>query len=39
MQPADAWIAATALIRDIPLITHNGRHYEGVDGLTVICEA
>jgi predicted nucleic acid-binding protein len=35
----DAWIAATALLWDVPLITHNGRHYKGVDGLTVICEA
>ena len=39
IDPADAWIAATALAWEVPLITHNGRHYEGVDDLTVICEA
>ncbi len=37
--PADAWIAATALLLDIPLVTHNGAHYEGIDGLRVISEA
>jgi tRNA(fMet)-specific endonuclease VapC len=37
--PADAWIAATALLLDIPLITHNGAHYRGVEGLRVISEA
>src|SRR5438034_10114250 len=33
---ADAWIAATALFLGVPLITHNGRHYAGVDGLQVM---
>ena len=37
--PADAWIAATALLLDLPLITHNGAHYRGVEGLRVISEA
>ena len=37
--PADAWIAATALLLDVPLITHNGSNYAGIDGLRVICEA
>ena len=36
--PADAWIAATALLLDVPLITHNGTHYSGIEGLRVICE-
>jgi predicted nucleic acid-binding protein len=36
--PADAWIAATALILDVPLITPNGAHYTGIDGLRVISE-
>lgn len=36
--PADAWIAATALVLDIPLVTHNGAHYVGIDGLRVISE-
>src|SRR5262249_32993074 len=30
---ADAWIAATALHLDVPLITHNSKHFIGVDGL------
>ena len=37
--PADAWIAATALHLNVPLITHNGAHYTGIDGLHVISEA
>ena len=35
---SDAWIAATALFLDVPLLTHNGRHYSGVAGLRVISE-
>jgi predicted nucleic acid-binding protein len=35
---SDAWIAATALFLDVPLVTHNGRHYSGVAGLQVIYE-
>ena len=37
--PADAWVAATALVLDIPLVTHNGAHYVGIEGLRVISEA
>jgi tRNA(fMet)-specific endonuclease VapC len=36
---ADAWIAATALLYNIPLVTHNRNDYLGVDGLTVICHS
>ncbi|HVG19413.1 MAG TPA: type II toxin-antitoxin system VapC family toxin [Blastocatellia bacterium] len=36
---ADAWIAATALLHKIPLITHNRKHYAGVVGLKIISEA
>jgi predicted nucleic acid-binding protein len=36
---ADAWIAATALLHNIPLITHNRRHFENIDGLSLISEA
>jgi tRNA(fMet)-specific endonuclease VapC len=36
---ADAWIAATAVLHDIPLITHNRNDFNGVPGLTVISEA
>ncbi|MEK6705069.1 MAG: type II toxin-antitoxin system VapC family toxin [Bdellovibrionota bacterium] len=34
----DAWIAATALAFEIPLVTHNGRHFINVPGLKVITE-
>lgn len=27
------------LLLDVPLITHNGAHYSGVEGLQVISEA
>ena len=36
---ADAWIAATAILHEIPLITHNRNDFAGVAGLTVISEA
>lgn len=36
---ADAWVAAVALLFDIPLITHNRRHFENVKNLKVISES
>ncbi len=33
---ADAWIAATALLYDLPLVTHNRSDYRGVAGLKII---
>jgi tRNA(fMet)-specific endonuclease VapC len=33
---ADAWIAATALLYDAPLVTHNCADYLGVPGLKII---
>ncbi len=36
--PADAWIAATAIVYKVPLITHNRKHFEGIAGLKVISE-
>lgn len=36
IQHADAWIAATALLHNIPLITHNRDDYAGVPGLVVV---
>lgn len=33
---ADAWIAATALLYAVPLVTHNRNDYLGVPGLTLI---
>ena len=35
----DAWIAATALLYNYPLITHNRKHLETVSGLKVVSEA
>jgi predicted nucleic acid-binding protein len=39
IEPSDAWIAATALVLDIPLVTHNADDYAGVTGLRVLTEA
>jgi hypothetical protein len=33
---ADAWIAATALLYGVPLVTHNRNDYRGVQGLDII---
>ncbi len=33
---ADAWVASVALYFDIPLVTHNRRHFENVENLTTI---
>ncbi len=35
----DDWTAATALLYDLPLITHNRQHFEGIENLKVISEA
>lgn len=32
----DCWIAATAVRHGLPLITHNGAHYSGISGLSVV---
>jgi tRNA(fMet)-specific endonuclease VapC len=34
----DAWIAATAMAMDIPLVTHNKKDFDFIEGLTVISE-
>jgi tRNA(fMet)-specific endonuclease VapC len=34
----DAWIAATAILNRVPLVTHNRRHFENVPGLQMISE-
>jgi tRNA(fMet)-specific endonuclease VapC len=39
IQTADGWVAATALLHNVPLVTHNKKHFIGVDGLTVISES
>jgi len=36
IQTADAWIAASALYYQVPLITNNQRDYSMVDGLVLI---
>jgi predicted nucleic acid-binding protein len=36
---ADAWIAATALTLNVPLVTHNPADHAGVDGLTLLTGA
>ena len=35
----DRWIAACAIRHDVPLITNNRRHFEGLPGLKLITEA
>jgi predicted nucleic acid-binding protein len=35
---ADAWIAATARVYGLPLVTNNARHYTGVAGMTIVTE-
>lgn len=39
IQPSDAWIAATALLYEVPLLTHNASDFAWIDALTVISEA
>jgi predicted nucleic acid-binding protein len=38
ISPNDAWIAACTVRHGVPLITHNARHFTGINGLTVITE-
>jgi tRNA(fMet)-specific endonuclease VapC len=35
---ADAWIAATALTLGVPLVTHNKKHFDFLENLTLISE-
>lgn len=39
LDTADAWIAATALLYELPLVTHNRDHFARVPNLSVISEA
>jgi len=39
IETADAWIAATALLYNAPLMTHNADDFTHVPGLTIITEA
>ncbi len=36
IEAADGWIAATALLYEAPLLTHNPRDYTGVPGLRIV---
>ena len=36
IETADGWIAATALLYDAPLLTHNKSDYVGVQGLRIV---
>ena len=38
MGHGDAWVAAVALRHDMPLVTHNRKHFEGIPGLTIVSE-
>lgn len=38
ISPNDAWIAATALELEIPLVTHNKKDFDFIDDLIVISE-
>jgi tRNA(fMet)-specific endonuclease VapC len=37
--PNDLWIAACAVRHSLKLATNNGKHFEGIPGLDVICES
>jgi len=39
LDTANAWIAATALLHDLPLVTHNQEHFARIPNLSVISEA
>jgi len=39
IETADAWVAAVALMFDIPLVTNNRKHFENVGNLKIISEA
>lgn len=39
IKTADAWVASVALMFDIPLVTHNRRHFESVENLHIISES
>ena len=38
LDESDAWIAATALAFEVPLVTHNRRDFDFLDKLTLISE-
>jgi tRNA(fMet)-specific endonuclease VapC len=38
LESNDAWIAATAITLDIPLVTHNIKHFDFLEGLALFAE-
>jgi tRNA(fMet)-specific endonuclease VapC len=36
VSPQDAWIAATALYYELPLVTHNAKDFEAIENLKII---
>ena len=36
MDETDAWIAATARLYDLPLMTNNLKHFQGVSGVRMV---
>lgn len=38
ISPQDAWVAATALRYDLPLVTHNPTDFESIDRLAIVTE-
>jgi tRNA(fMet)-specific endonuclease VapC len=36
IEDADAWIAAAALLYELPVVTHNPRHFQHIEGLKVL---
>ena len=39
LSSSDAWIAATAVLLDVPLLTHNRKDYEALSSLQLISSA
>lgn len=39
LPPSDGWIASTAVLLDVPLLSHNRRDYQAVDRLNLVSYA
>ena len=39
IETADAWVASVAIMFDIPLVTHNRKHFENIENLKIISES
>ncbi|MDD9884543.1 MAG: type II toxin-antitoxin system VapC family toxin [Gammaproteobacteria bacterium] len=38
VEPNDAWVAACAVWHNVPLVTHNAKHFKNISGLQMITE-